>query len=120
MENDESKTLKYQMIYVGKIWDENLLRMEGNCRLFEDAIHQGHFMPNKEALPMAFSDVDGREDLDQFQNNQQDMLDFEKPNSARPEIMSPGYIPKEYSEGEYDMGFDFGSGEKNVEPIQHE
>lgn len=72
MENDESKTLKYQMIYVGKIWDENLLRMEGNCRLFEDAIHQGHFMPNKEALPMAFSDVDDREDLDQFQNNQND------------------------------------------------
>ena len=39
MENDESKTLKYQMIYVGKIWDENLGRMELNCRMFEDAIH---------------------------------------------------------------------------------
>jgi hypothetical protein len=39
MENDESKTLKYQMIYVGKIWDENLKRMATNCQEFEENIH---------------------------------------------------------------------------------
>ena len=56
MENDESKTLKYQMIYVGKIWNENLMRMDSNCRLFEDSIHKGHFIQKKEQPEIMFSE----------------------------------------------------------------
>ena len=58
MENDESKTLKYQMIYVGKIAEENLLRMATNCQNFEDDIHKGHFTNSKPAPDIELSNQD--------------------------------------------------------------
>ena len=39
MENDESKTLKYQMCYISKFWNDNLRTMEQNCLDFDQKMN---------------------------------------------------------------------------------